>query len=287
MFTIENARRLIAEMIIIDKLSFKFVENEGFRRHVEETLILVEPKFVIPSRTTIARDILGIYASLRKQLRDIFMEEGYKVSLTTDTQNINYMVLTEHFIDRKWKLHKRIISFSQIENHRGETIGKEVEKCLKQWGIYRVLTLTVDNASSNDTTIAYLKKRFKHGFMLNGDFLHIRYCAHILNLIIYDGLKDVNDTLIRIRSVVRFVRSSPARLAKFKKCIEEENISSKSMLCLDVQTIWNSTYLLLDAIEKLEKTFERLEDCDTIYMNEESKPTTKDWEIASFFTKFL
>ena len=51
-------------MIIIDELSFRFVENEGFRRFVEGTLMLVEPRFVIPSRTTIARDILGIYTNL-------------------------------------------------------------------------------------------------------------------------------------------------------------------------------------------------------------------------------
>lgn len=149
------------------------------------------------------------------------------------------------------------------------------------------MTLTVDNASSNDTAIAYLKKRFKHGLVLDGDFLHVRCCAHILNLIVCDGLKDVNDSIDQIQNVVRFVRSSPARLAKFKKCIEDENISSNSMLCLDVQTRWNSTYLMLDAAIKFEKAFERLEDYDIAYMNELSKPTTKDWEIARIFTKFL
>ena len=57
-FTIESARRLIVEMIIIEEL------NEGFRRFVEGTLMLVESRFVIPSRTTITRDILGIYTNL-------------------------------------------------------------------------------------------------------------------------------------------------------------------------------------------------------------------------------
>ena len=134
-FTIENARRLIVEMIIIDKLSFRFMENEGFRSFVEGTLMLVEPIFVIHSRTTIATDILGIYTNLGEQLRDIFVNEGYRVSLMTDTwtsiQNVNYMVLTAHFVDRNWKLHKRIINFSQIQNHKGKTIGKEAKKCLK------------------------------------------------------------------------------------------------------------------------------------------------------------
>ena len=186
------------------------------------------------------------------------------------------MVLTAHFVNRNWKLHKRIINSSQIENHKRETIGKEVEKCLKYWGIDMGLTLTVDNASSNDITITYLKKRFKHTFVLDEDFVHIRCCAHILNLIVCDGLKDVNDTLIRIRNAIRFVRSSPARPAKFKKCIKEKNISCKSMLCLDVQTRWMSTYFLLDVAEKFEKTFERLEDYDTVYMNDKCKPTSGD-----------
>ncbi|XP_038896277.1 zinc finger BED domain-containing protein RICESLEEPER 2-like [Benincasa hispida] len=149
------------------------------------------------------------------------------------------------------------------------------------------MTLTVDNASSNDTAIAYLKKHFKHGLVLDGEFLHVRCCAHILNLIVCDGLKDINDSLVRIRDAVRFVRSSPARLATFKKCIKEGNIDSKSILCLDVPTRWNSTYLMLEAGVKFEKAFERLEDYDTIYINEEEKPTTRDWEIARIFTKFL
>ena len=83
-------------------------------RFVEGTLMLVEPRFVIPSRTIIARDILGIYANLGEQFRDIFVNEGYRVSLTIDTwtsiQNVNYMILTAHFVHKNWKLHKRIIN---------------------------------------------------------------------------------------------------------------------------------------------------------------------------------
>ncbi|XP_038889294.1 zinc finger BED domain-containing protein RICESLEEPER 2-like [Benincasa hispida] len=286
-----SARRLLAEMIIIDEFPFKFVEYQGFKRFVNGTLTLVEPNFVLPSRKTISKDILGIYDSTKEMLKDIFVKEGYRVSLTTDTwssiQNMNYLVLTAHFIDKDWKLHKRILNFTQIDNHRGETIGKEVEKCLKQWGIKKVMTLTVDNASSNDTAIAYLKKRFKHGLVLDGEFLHVRCCAHILNLIVCDGLQDINDSLVRIRDAVRFVRSSPARLTTFKKCIKKENIDSKSMLCLDVPTSWNSTYLMLEAAVKFEKAFERLEDYETVYMNKEEKPTTRDWEIARIFTNFL
>lgn len=88
-----------------------------------------------------------------------------RVSITTHTrtsiQNINYMVLTAHFLDNDWKLHKRIINFTKISSHSGKEIGKMVELCLREWGIEKVFSIVVDNASPNDTAIDYLKRRMK------------------------------------------------------------------------------------------------------------------------------
>ena len=64
---------------------------------------------------------------------------------------------------------------------------------------------------------------------------------------------------------MRYVKSSPNRYEVFKKCVEKQKIVSKSLVCLDVPTRWNSTYLMLEAAEKFEKAFERLEDEDSNY----------------------
>jgi len=40
-----------------------------------------------------------------------------------------------------------------------ETIGRKVEEVLRKWGIRNVSTLIVDNASSNDVVVTYLKKK--------------------------------------------------------------------------------------------------------------------------------
>ncbi|TYK26632.1 zinc finger BED domain-containing protein RICESLEEPER 2-like isoform X3 [Cucumis melo var. makuwa] len=81
------------------------------------------------------------------------------------------MVITAHFIDDDWNLHKRILNFCQVANHKGDTIGRAIEKCLEGWGIDRLFTVTVDNASSNDVAIAYLVKKFKgrNGLVLDDD----------------------------------------------------------------------------------------------------------------------
>ena len=63
--------------------------------------------------------------------------------------------------------------------------------------------------------------------------MHLRCSAHILNLIVAEGLKEYHQSISRIRNVVRFVRSSPFRTQKFKTYAEREKISSNKLLCLD------------------------------------------------------
>ncbi|KAK2655150.1 hypothetical protein Ddye_008202 [Dipteronia dyeriana] len=116
-----------------------------------------------------------------------------------------------------------------LVNIAGETIGKIIEACLLDWGIDRVFTITIDNASANDVAIIkYVKKELSNwvadGIILEGEFFHVRCCAHILNLIVTEGLKDIHESIISIRNVMRYVRSSPSRLHKFKKCVEHEKI---------------------------------------------------------------
>ena len=45
------------------------------------------------------------------------------------------MVITAHFFDVEWVLHKRILSFTPIANHKGDDIGKLIETCLIDCGI--------------------------------------------------------------------------------------------------------------------------------------------------------
>jgi hypothetical protein len=91
------------------------------------------------------------------------------------------MAITTHFVDNSWNYQKRIISFAQIPNHKGETIGKQVEEVLKEWGIRNVSTITVDNASANDVAVSFLKRRLKNmnGLMGRGSLAYEVCGTHI------------------------------------------------------------------------------------------------------------
>lgn len=45
-----------------------------------------------------------------------------------------------------------------ILDHKGETIAKEIEACLLDWGIENLFTMTLDNAIDS-TAIRHLKDR--------------------------------------------------------------------------------------------------------------------------------
>ncbi|KAM0037822.1 putative transcription factor/ chromatin remodeling BED-type(Zn) family [Helianthus debilis subsp. tardiflorus] len=194
-FDQQACRRAIVQMIIIDELPFKFVENRGFRSCMK----IVQPLLVVPSRSTITRDCYEMYLYEKNKLKAEINREAVRICLTTDTwtsiQKINYMCLTAHYIDSNRNLQKKVINFCPVSSHKGVEIGRAVELCLLDWGFQNVFTVTVDNASSNDTAMEYLKGKFaKWGNLcvLNAKWFHVRCMAHVLNLVVQDGIKEVD-----------------------------------------------------------------------------------------------
>ena len=195
-------------------MPFKFIEGEGFKNFVYAAC----PRFNIPSRSTVSMDYFGSYVDERIKKKFFFKEHSQRVSLITDSwtsiQRINYMCITAHSIDDEWRPHKKIISFVPVSSHRGEYIAKALESCLLEWGLMNIFSVTVDNASSNDTIIFYFKKKLLTWGVssVRSKYVHMRYFSHILNLVVNEGLKDANLTIKRVREAVRYVRNSPTRL---------------------------------------------------------------------------
>uniref|UniRef100_A0A0R0FBB8 hAT-like transposase RNase-H fold domain-containing protein n=1 Tax=Glycine max TaxID=3847 RepID=A0A0R0FBB8_SOYBN len=197
------------------------------------------------------------------------------------------MSLTAHFIDNDWMLQKKVINFCQVKSHTGKNLTRMVESCLSSWGLTRVLSLTINNATSNDKTIEYMQKRLMswNRLVLNGNYLHTRCCAHIINLIVQEGFKEDITTICRVHAAVKYVKSSPSRLSKFMECVAHVNIEYKSLVRLDVETRWNSTYLMLEAALKHHKEFEEFKLRDKKFMG--MAPTYSDWEFVRSILPFL
>ncbi|CAL5442639.1 unnamed protein product [Camellia sinensis] len=169
-------------------------------------------------------------------------------------------------------------------------IAQAVETCLLKWQLEKLGTLTIDNASSNDVAALSLKRRLvkRDGLLLNGNFFHVRCFSHILNLIVRDGIEEAKSSILALRDYVKYVRSSPSRLQMFKKCAEEERVLDKRALCLDVQTRWNSTYVMLNNAIEYQLVFERLEEKDVCFkIKVKNVMTEEDWRTIKSLHKFL
>ena len=126
-----------------------------------------------------------------------------------------------------------------------------------------------------------------------GKYLHMRCTAHIVNLIVQECLKEVLESIKRVRAAVRFVKNGTSRLVKFKECAILEKVDTKAFLSLDVCTRWNSTYDMLKAACAYEKVFARYADEDPYFTIElisdkgPGVPDEQDWENARKMAEFL
>ncbi|XP_010530487.1 PREDICTED: zinc finger BED domain-containing protein RICESLEEPER 2-like [Tarenaya hassleriana] len=302
-FSQEACRRATIKMVIMDELPFAFVEGAGFKLFCSVAC----PSFVIPSRKVVAKEIYQFFLSEKASLKGLLNENKQRISLTTDIwtsiTTVSYMVITAHFIDSTWRLNRKIIGFAPISNHKGETIANQLERCLKDWGVDKVFTITVDSASANDSAIKILRKRLStwndDTLVLNGDFMHMRCGAHILNLIVKEGLSDMGDSVISIRNAIKYVRSSDSRLQSFRSRVRS-GIFSRGSLVLDCTTRWNSTFLMLTSALKYKETFRRMELEDKLYddyfrEDDESRigkkrngpPSENDWDNAQRLVRVL
>ncbi|XP_019085524.1 PREDICTED: zinc finger BED domain-containing protein RICESLEEPER 2-like [Camelina sativa] len=112
----------------------------------------------------------------------------------------------------------------------------KLTELLKDWEIEKkVFTLTVDNASANDT--------------------------------MQDGLDVLSGTLGNIRDSIKYVKGSQSRIDLFQNCMETVGIQVEAGLVLDISTCWNSTFLMLSRPIQLKDVLRNLAEVDKNYKN--------------------
>jgi len=171
--------------------------------------------------------------------------------------------------------------------HTGIALSEKIFSLLSDWGIEeKIFSITLDNASSNDVSVDALQKQLNLRGLLpfHGEFFHLRCCAHILNLVVQDGLKSIDKSVEKIRDSVKYVKGSQQRKQKFLECVKLVSMGSNKGLSQDVVTRWNSTYLMLESALFYRRAFQHLELSDSNYKN---CPNSNEWERVEKISKFL
>ena len=285
---------------VLAELPLAFIECMAWKRFCEKCN-LYKPH----SRRTSTRDIVEMYLARKAALKEWLFANNRRVSLTTDIwtahcTSASYMVITVHFVDAEWRLRKLILGFKYITDHKSKTISRVLLECLADWGIEKLFTMTVDNATANTSALKKFQAEFKlrsnDAFVLGGTYLHMSCCAHIINLIVNEGISELSTNVTAIRNGVLYVRSSDNRCDSFEQKVVSGKMTRGS-LPIDVKTRWNLTYLMLTKAMHFKLTFQKMEDEDKLYNdyfmefdNGEKRigpPTYDDWRAIERLVKFL
>ena len=77
--------------------------------------------------------------------------------------------------------------------------------------------VTLDNCSTNDAMVKRLNRLLSiESMILSGKFFYMRCAAHILNLIVNDGLSVIESGSARVRDNVSYWSWSPKQVKKFE-----------------------------------------------------------------------
>lgn len=238
------------------------------------------------SRNTYKADVIKSYAREKERIKCMLLSAPGRICFTSDLWTFivtdGYLSLTTHFIDNDWNLQKKILNFSIIPPpHTGVNLCEKIYSLFLDWGIEKkFFTMTLDNASSNACFINLLifQLNVRKLLICNGDYVHIRCCAYILNLVVQDGLKVIPGGIDKIRDSIKYLKASDPRKLKFRECVKNMEIAAKKGLKQDVSTRWNSTFLMLDSAIYYRHAFKHMALVDTNFAS--LSPTDDDWVIA-------
>ncbi|XP_074352681.1 zinc finger BED domain-containing protein RICESLEEPER 2-like [Apium graveolens] len=230
-FDPKNFRDMITSIVVRHNPPLSFVEYEGIR----DAFLYANPKATLVSRNTLKSDIIALYKYEKKQLFNMFKNYDGRVRLTSDlwtsVATDGYITITAHYITDDWVLHKKLLNFSYMPApHTGITIADKIYKLLCEWNLeFKLFSITLDNASS---------------------------------------LKDMDDSVVKVRESVKYIKGSPGRKENFIECIEQVALSRSKGLRQDVPTRWNSTYIMLDSALYYRRAFSHLKLSDSNYKHD-------------------
>ncbi|KAG9458640.1 hypothetical protein H6P81_003148 [Aristolochia fimbriata] len=286
-FDQDSSRYSLARMIILHEYPFSIVNHVGFRKYSRN----LNPSFKMVSRNTIKKECMRIYNCEKEKLYTTLEGISSRLSLTTDmwtsVQNKGYLCLTAHFIDDSWKLRKLIINFTCVPcPHTGVAIYEKIYEKLLTWNVdSKLMCIVLDNCSTNDVVARELIKKLneRSRLVLNGVFFHMRCAAHILNLVVQDGIQEIGYVVENVRECVKYLKNSTARKERFDEVVAQVRGTQKQLV-LDVPIRWNSTYFMLSTALELKDAFIRMGDQD------KSFPyllTSEDWQNVSVICSCL
>jgi hypothetical protein len=193
-FTQEAWEEKLLTFLTVARLPFQLIEHPEFHNLIQ--MAQSAPSIPdIPSAKTIRR---RLQSSVEERQQNILQKlpDNAKLSIALDcwTSPFNqaFMAITGYFIDDDWQYQEVLLGFEPLHGkHSGANLSTVLLAILEKHNILdRVLAVTTDNASNNDTLVSELQKSLSDSTTL----IRIPCLAHVIQLSLNDLLGHMKAT---------------------------------------------------------------------------------------------
>ena len=246
----------LLQLITIARLPFRILKRPEFQQ-LCDVIQLAPSKIKLPSARSIRRRLdLEVQQEQQSVLDKLPQESRLSIALDCWTSPFSqaFMAITGYFLDNDWEYREVLLGFEPLHGpHTGSNLSSVVINILEKHQITdRILSITTDNATNNNTMINSIQEEIKVQGIGDTGVFRIPCLAHVIQLSLNQLLgkmkatpindeteiewsderaysthpkrtnREIVDTLNKIRNLAIFINASPQRREAFLGLQTEE-----------------------------------------------------------------
>ena len=222
-----------------------------------------DSQYQVPDKKTLKTLVTDYFDEKHQKIQFDLNAISGKLSLTADmwTSTFNndaYLGLTIHYVDNEWNLWNFLLDIIPFTTrHTGINIANSIKSVLTEFYLLeKTLALTTDNESAMIVCERVLAEGLAKE-LDNQAFWYYRCSAHILNLAAQQGIKIIDDEVIKICNLMKKIKNSSWRYDRLRELCLVENLQYYKPQ-LDIETRWNNTYYMITKLQKMLQPIEML-----------------------------
>ncbi|CAG8691692.1 18507_t:CDS:2 [Gigaspora margarita] len=209
---------LVTKWIVADTLPFSIVSSQSFATMFRYLNSSIE----LPSCDVIKSIIQKAFAIMQKDIQFLFEQISSKISIILDIwtsyANVLFICIMAHWIDSDWNLKKILLDICMLLHpHTNDEIDTKLHSVFVAFNITNKILCATTNRSSNMISAMRLLK--DNLVLQNYNFYFQSRCclAHVLNLVVTNGLLSIKSSIEKVRNFVNVVSSSLSLTQNFKE----------------------------------------------------------------------